>query len=177
MCFTCITFACIDDIREYKIYPCFVSSVCMCVHCGICLLLPMQITPRKHTPNTNTHTLTHTHTHSKEEEVWVLLALRDGQANQTHLETIGDRALKERKGGGGGDITTLKGDWGGQSSCSLLFCCQIATRTNTQRHKQTCATADLTMPASLAANHAAQPVLKGVGGWGGMDEELSCSHQ
>ena len=95
--------------------------LCVCVYRGICLHLPSQITPHKHTPNTNTHTRTFA---LKEKEVWIMLALREGQANQTHLETIGDRALKQgkvagREGGmeggregretGGGSITALGG--------------------------------------------------------------------
>ena len=67
------------------------TSMCLLVCRGICLHLPAQITPHKHTPNTNTHTI---HLDSKGEEVWIMLALRDGQANQIHLETIGEGVQK-----------------------------------------------------------------------------------
>ncbi len=84
---------------------------------GICLPLSAQITLHKHPPHlpfhiTNTHTYTHTHAGTpKEKEVWIMLALRDGRANQTHLETIGDRAQKQRKvGGGGGEGREERGE-------------------------------------------------------------------
>lgn len=55
--------------------------------------------------------------------------------------------------------------WG---SSPAAVCCSVVvipihtqTLTNTQRHKQTQATDDLTVPASLDANHSAQPFLKG----------------
>lgn len=53
---------------------------------------------------THTNTYTHTHLDSREKEVWIMLALRDGQANKTHLETIESRARIEESfsvGGGG----------------------------------------------------------------------------
>lgn len=78
--------------------------MCLLVYRGICLHLPAQITPHKHTPKTNTHTTIHLD--PKGEEVWIMLALRDGQANQIHLETIGEGVQKGKlqegvKGGEG----------------------------------------------------------------------------
>lgn len=71
-----------------------------------------------------------------------MLALRDGQANQTHLETIGHRAVKERKVAGRGEWREGRGKeslpLGEQSSCSLLFCCCNAhSHTNTHKHSET----------------------------------------
>lgn len=62
-------------------------SLCMCVLWHLFTLASAELLPTN-TPPTQTRTYTYIYT-QKKEEVWIMLALRDGQAKQTHLETIG----------------------------------------------------------------------------------------
>lgn len=144
------------------------NIMCMCVSWHLFTLARVDYSPPSYPQHK--HTDTHTHLHSTEKEVWIMLALSDGQANQTHLETIGHRALKERKVAGRDAWREGKGEesppLGDYSSCSLSVCfCDAQSHThsltNTLRHKQTRATDDPSMSASLAANHSAQTILKG----------------
>lgn len=133
-------------------YVCIMASVYTCWRSG---LLP---------PPPNTYTHAHIHLDSKEKEVWIMLDLRNGQANKTHLETIEDRAQKQRKVSvrveGRKERSEESPPSGEQSSCSLLSQCPF-THPHKLRHKQTRATVHLIMPASLAANHSAQTIQEG----------------
>lgn len=145
--------------REKKKDPC----VCFYVYRGICLHLPAHITLHKHTPNINTHTHTLKRKGSLDyvgSEGWTGKP-NSSWNNRGQSPERGKLQEGRREGEVGWGITALRGAVQLQP-VGLLSCSPFThTHTNTVRHKQTSATVDLTMPASLAANHSAHAVLKG----------------
>lgn len=102
----------------------------MCVSWHLFTLASTDYSPQ--TLPQHKHTHTHMYLQSKGKEVWIMLALRDGQANQTHLETIADRALEERKVAGRGERQggVENHRWGGAVQLQSVVRMPIHTQTH-----------------------------------------------
>lgn len=145
--------------------------LCVRVYHGICLHLPSQIIPHKHTPNTNTHT--HTFALKRKGSLdYVGSEGGTGEPNSSWNNRGAEQWNRgklqeemEREWGSTG--VKYHSPLGEQSRCSLLVCCCNAdSLTHIHSHwdtKQTRATADLTMPVSLVTNHSTQLVLSSGG--------------
>lgn len=97
LCWIWCVWVCLET-KKSENHSCSVSMyVCLSWH--LFTVATADFFPQNASPGTITHTYinTHLHSHSKRKEVWIMLAISDGQENQTHLETIGHRAQAEWK--------------------------------------------------------------------------------